>query len=943
MNHEILASLWAVADLLRGDFKQSEYGRIILPFTVLRRLDCLFDDGCPTLFSESATQNPRCRDTKHPCNASAGSDFYNSSAVGLKEFLEGGSNVQQALHLYIQQFSPSVIEIFERFDFGSQVERLEKVDLLHPVVSEFCRIDLHLAAVSHSTMASIFEQLIEKFAEISNEVAGEHFTPRDIVSLMVRIVFGGEIELAPQGSKKYSVYDPTAGTGGLLSMSDVYFEEQRPEAILDVFGQELNDEWAAVCKANMLFRRKDFRNVVIGNTLTEDRYAGRKFDYMLSNSPFGVEWRKAEKIIRQEHEKKGFDGRFGPGLPRLSDSGLLFVLNLIDKMKSPLDGGSRICTVVTGSTLRSGGVSSGESNIRKWIVEQDLLEAVIALPSNVFFNVGVSTYILVLSNKPRTAGIKLINASGLWESMRTQIGRKSRYISAEHIAKISSIYKDGGSELIKVVSKSDLLYRNFTIDVGGNLISRNVPLSKDHGDYLGLTESLGISVKAEKKPEIGCEIDFHSFFSNHEMNWASTLPLLALVEACNSDSGWDLGIKESGIIFRSSYEGSVDIKKFKLFKIKRELVLPRYLEIYISERSVKEDGASLKIPTVGGYLGIRIECPALKKQQAIVEFYGRKSEFLVRLARIEQEQWEDSANACIFNRRIGEYADGAEYLMKILPHPLASLLYKIQCENSKRDVLEAYRVFFECLGSVLSSIALGVIYESKGGKDCFDAIANRGRVTRPTMGSYQNILRRCREKSGAVPGFGNYVLSVVASHDVESALTSCTDIRNEISHRGLIKPGELGEYIDRFQRILNTLTDVLGDFFAENFIAKQLHQKWNGQVFGNEVLSLTGIASYPFERRIKDSVRPLISGELYLFQGIDEKNGAGNHIRLFHFVKCLEIVEGSDNEGFYFLNSISRSDSDLKNIFHFSSFQPLIESKKIMGSGMLDEILSHSK
>lgn len=945
MNHQALSSfIWSVADLLRGDYKQSDYGKVILPFTILRRLDCVLEATKPAVLAEFDAKTKAGLNPEPFLVRRAGQSFYNISSLDLTSLLGDQDHIRQNLYAYVQAFSSAARDIFERFDFYTQIERLAKAGLLYLVVEKFASIDLHPNVVDNGDMGLVFEELIRKFAEISNETAGEHFTPREVIRLMVNLLFiEGDDVLTPGNAVVRTIYDPTAGTGGMLSVASEYLSEHNPDARLTMFGQELNDESYAICKAAMLIKGQEVGNIVVGNTLSEDGHGGRKFDYMLSNPPFGVEWKKAEKIIRQEHEKKGFDGRFGPGLPRLTDSGLLFVLNLIDKMKSPSDGGSRICTVVTGSALRSGGVSSGESNIRKWIVERDLLEAVIALPSNVFFNVAIPTYILVLSNKPRTAGIKLINASGLWESMRTQIGRKSRYISPEYVSKISSIYKDGNSELLKVVSKSDLLYRNFTIDVGGNLVSRNVPLSKDHGHYLGLTESLGISVKTEKKPEIGCEIDFPSFFSNHEANWASTLPLLALVEPCNFDSGWDLGIKESGVIFRSSYEGSIDSKKYRFFKIKRELVLPRYLEIYISERSVKEVGASIKIPTVGGYLEIRIECPALKKQQAIVEFYGQKSEFLVRLARIEQEQWEDSVNSCIFSRRIGEYADGSEYLMRILPHPLASLLYKVQCENSKRDVLEAYRVFFECLGAVLSSIALGVIYESKGGKDCFEAIANRGRLTRPTMGSYQNILRRCREKSGGVSGFGNYVLSVVASHDVESALISCTDIRNEISHRGLIKPGELGEYVDRFQSILNRLTDALGDFFAENFIAKQLHQKWNGQTFGNEVLSLTGIASYPFERRVKDSLRPLISGELYLFQAIDEKNGSGNHIRLFHFVKCAEIVEGSDNEGFYFLNSISRSDSDLKNIFHFSAFQPLIESKKIMASGMLDEIFSLGK
>lgn len=900
---------------------------VILPFTILRRLDCTFNSAKP----HSASPLP------------AEQYSYNNSTLDLTKLLSDQENILQNLYLYIQGFPQAVRDIFERFDFYTKIEHLAKIKLLYLVLEKFVELDLHPDVVSNVQMSRTFEELINKFSEISGEAAGEHFTPRDIIKLMVNLLFINDSALAPGHAVTKTIYDPTAGTGGMLSLAAQYLSDHNPEACLSMFAQELNDESYAICKADMFIKGQNINNIVAGNTLSADGHSTKKFDYILSNAPFGVDWRKIEKVIRQEHEIKGFEGRFGPGLPRLSDSTLLFVLNLIDKMKAPSGGGSRICTIVTDSALRSGSASSGESNIRKWIVDNDFLDCIVALPTDIFFNTTIQTYILVLNNNKKRDGIKLVNASASWEPMRASIGCKSRYISDAYIDSVLKLFGEASGDFVKIISKRDLLYRNFRTEIGGNLISRNVSLNKNEADYLRLTENFGIDVKTEKNLEIGCEIDFFSFFSNHEAKWASTLPLVALVEACDSDASWDLAVKASGILFRPSWDGRSEISKARFFKVRRDVISPKYLEIYISERSIKEVGTSRKIPTIAAHLEMRIECPLLKKQQSIVEFYGQKNEFIVRLARIEQEQWSDSVDACIFKHRISEYADGAEYMAKILPHPLASLLYKVQCEKSKRELLDGYRVFFECLGAVLSSIALGVIYASKTDKDCYDILVSRGKLNRPTMGSYQNILRKTRERSSDIVGFGSYVLSVVASVEVEEILISCTNIRNEIAHRGLIKSSELGEYVDRFKRALNRVSDILSDFFSENFVAKQLHQKWNGVLFENEVLALSGIASYPFERKIKDSVSPLIAGELYLFQGVDERNGADNHVRLFHFMKCVEIIDGSDNEGFYFLNSFEAGGGGAKTICNFSSFQPLIESKKIIDSEMWERIHSLKK
>ncbi len=357
MNHQALSAfIWSVADLLRGDYKQSEYGRVILPFTVLRRLDCVLESTKAAVLAEfdaktKAGLNPE------PFLLRLVGDvkFYNTSPLDLVKLLGDQDHIRQNLYAYIQGFSPAARDIFERFDFHTQVERLSKANLLYLVTEKFANIDLHPATVDNAQMGLVFEELIRKFAEISNETAGEHFTPREVIRLMVNLIFIEDDDvLTPGNAVVRTIYDPTAGTGGMLSVAGEYLLEHNPAARLTMFGQELNDESYAICKADMLIKGQDVANIVAGNTLSEDGHGGRKFDYMLSNPPFGVEWKKVEKAVRQEHEQKGFDGRFGPGLPRVSDGSMLFLMHLLSKMRPAQEGGSRFGIVLNGSPLFTG-------------------------------------------------------------------------------------------------------------------------------------------------------------------------------------------------------------------------------------------------------------------------------------------------------------------------------------------------------------------------------------------------------------------------------------------------------------------------------------------------------------------------------------------------------------------------------------------------------------
>ena len=443
MNQQALSALiWSVADLLRGDFKQSEYGRVILPFTVLRRLDCVLAPTKAAVLAEYRDKEQVGLPFEPFVLRKSGVPFYNVSALDLPTLAGDQDHLRANLHAYIQGFAPDVRDIFEHFDFANTVERLHKAGLLYLVVEKFAHIELHPRRVDNVHMGLVFEELIRKFAEISNETAGEHFTPREVIRLMVSLLFIEDDDALGKPGIVRTIYDPTAGTGGMLSVAGEHLHDINPGARMSMYGQELNPESYAICKADMLIKGQDVRNILLGNTLSEDGLLGKLFDYMLSNPPFGVEWKKVEKEVRREAEDKGFAGRFGPGLPRVSDGSLLFLLHLISKMRPAEQGGSRIGIVLNGSPLFTGGAGSGESEIRRYLLENDLVEAIVGLPTDMFYNTGISTYVWILTNRKvedRKGWVQLIDASSFWHKMRKSLGSKRKELSDAHIAEITRL------------------------------------------------------------------------------------------------------------------------------------------------------------------------------------------------------------------------------------------------------------------------------------------------------------------------------------------------------------------------------------------------------------------------------------------------------------------------------------------------------------------------
>ena len=445
--NEIASFTWSVADLLRGDYKQSDYGKVILPFTLLRRLDCVLEATKPAVLAELEAKKNMGIDLTMFLTKKAEQSFYNTSPFDFGKLLGDPAQIKANLIAYVNAFSDNARDIFERYDFFKQIEKLDENNLLFLIVQKFAAIDLHPDQVSNADMGLVFEDLIRRFAELSNETAGEHYTPREVIRLMVDLLFTSDDEALTKPGIVRSVYDPTAGTGGMLSIAGEHLHGLNPKARMVMYGQELNGESYAICKADMLIKGQDVNNIIMGNTLSDDGHAGKEFDYMLSNPPFGVEWKKVEKDIRKEHEQKGHAGRFGAGLPRVSDGSLLFLMHLCSKMrpydKTKNEGGSRIGIVLNGSPLFTGGAGSGESEIRRWIIENDWLEAIVALPTDMFYNTGIATYVWLLTNKKdaaRKGKVQLINGTEYYRKMRKSLGSKRKELGDSDIAKLVEIH-----------------------------------------------------------------------------------------------------------------------------------------------------------------------------------------------------------------------------------------------------------------------------------------------------------------------------------------------------------------------------------------------------------------------------------------------------------------------------------------------------------------------
>lgn len=465
--------IWSVADLLRGPYKPNQYRDVMLPLTVLRRLDCVLESTKDKVLAKlNALKGGSVKNIEPILNRAAAQQFHNTSLLDFNKLKGDPNNIAANLVSYIKGFSSRAREVIEYFDFEPHIEKLDNANRLYLVVKKFAEIDLHPDVVSNTEMGYIFEELIRKFNEAANEEAGDHFTPREVIRLMVNLLFSQDNAILTTKGIVRTLYDPACGTGGMLSVSDEYLRELNPDARLEIYGQEYNRCAYATCGSDMMIKSQSLENIKFGDTFgdgkTSDGLPHHKFDYLLANPPFGVEWKPEADEIRKEYDEQGFTGRFGAGLPWIDDGSFLFLQHMISKMKPVKDGGSRIGIVFNGSPLFTGDAGSGPSNIRQWIIEHDWLEAIIAMPDQLFYNTGIFTYIWIVTNrkeKKRKGKIQLINAVEFYQKMRKSLGNKRNEISLEQIAEITRIYGEfKESKYSKVFDNDDFGFRKITVE-----------------------------------------------------------------------------------------------------------------------------------------------------------------------------------------------------------------------------------------------------------------------------------------------------------------------------------------------------------------------------------------------------------------------------------------------------------------------------------------------
>jgi type I restriction enzyme M protein len=466
-NHATL--IWSIADLLRGDYKQSEYGRVILPLVVLRRLDAVLEPTKEQVLKRLESLSGRIENVGPVLQSITGlPDVYNTSKLTMRLILGDPNQVAGNLRAWIAAFDPDTRDVIEKFDFNAQIGRLDRAKILYQVVAKVVEADLHPDRVSNVEMGYLYEELIRRFSELSNETAGEHFTPREVIRLMVDLLFIEDDEALRTPGIVRTMLDPACGTGGMLSVAQEYLRELNPGARLEAFGQELNAETYAICRSDMMLKGQKASNIRLGNSFSEDHFRGERFDYLLANPPFGVEWKKVQREVQDEHDKLGFEGRFGAGLPRINDGSFLFLQHMISKLKRPEEGGGRLAIVFNGSPLFAGGAGSGESEIRRWIIENDWLEAIVALPEQLFYNTGISTYFWIVTNRKRPerrGKLQLVDARQLFVKMRKSLGDKRNEISPTEITEIVQLYGlFKPTEKVKIVSNESLGFQRLTIE-----------------------------------------------------------------------------------------------------------------------------------------------------------------------------------------------------------------------------------------------------------------------------------------------------------------------------------------------------------------------------------------------------------------------------------------------------------------------------------------------
>ncbi|MBI3731362.1 MAG: N-6 DNA methylase [Burkholderiales bacterium] len=763
--NNLAADFWAIADLLRGDFKQSQYGRIVLPFCLLRRLECSLEASKEIVLAEwQKTESMNLHGEEQQkllLHASGGLNFFNTSKMDLSKLSE--FDIKTNLENYVRSFSTDVREIFEYYNFVESIGQLHD-NLLYKIVQKVRIIDLNPKAISNRDIGLVFEELIRRFAEGSNEIAGEHFSPSDIVNLITELTFIESHKIDAKDHPIGTIYDPAAGSGSFLFSSLNLLYKLNPHVIFKSFGQELNPESFANCKAWSLLVGQETSNVRLGNTLSNDSFFKCHFDYVLSNPPFGMDWKKIESEIINEHESLKFSGRFGPGLPRVSDSSLLFVLHALNKLKTKDEGGGKASIILNRSALTTGSSGSGESEIRRFIIDNDFLEAIIALPDGMLLNTSIQTYILVLNtkkNESRKEKVQLIDASNMGIRLQKVVGAKYNQLDAEAVKQITDLYANQFiCENSILIDRKLFGHREYKFNVSKrNSEFEKVPLNVNVDVYVrenleGIYREYSIDqdyldAKDKELGKVGYEFSFEKFFV-HQDN--SGRPFRAFFEEVDSD--WTFAISKtwSHIIFSSDNQ-NIEKSKYYFFKPKSDFD-EAYLKYFFAGEAWKQwikkyEKSSQPRPT-SKYDLIRkkISFPDFENQKKMSNFLDSLHSWKKRLDTMESDLWIDqNKNFQQEELRLPTEKDGVSRLLEFVPFPLSNILHHYRSieENRFKDRYELILKLVESLSILIVSALVECITP-----DIDEPTSNKmlsqqkSYLTNATFGTWVNMIEKIK-------------------------------------------------------------------------------------------------------------------------------------------------------------------------------------------------------
>ncbi len=973
--NNLAAFSWSIADLLRGDFKQSQYGRIILPFTLLRRLEGVLEETKDAVLAEyekvkkmnlaeEAQEKLLLRATKTSKNKD-GLSFFNTSKIDLSKLGEIG--IKANLESYIQGFSKDAREIFEYFNFAEFIGQLNDSDLLYKVVQKVRKTDLGPKAISNHDMGLTFEELIRRFAEGSNETAGEHFTPRDIARLTTALVFMEDDDALTKSGIIRTIYDPTAGTGGFLSSGMEYLHELNPQGIMKAFGQELNPESYAICKANMLIKGQDASAIHLGNSLSEDMLPNSKFDYMVSNPPWGLDWKKIQKEVTSEYKSLGLEGRFGPGLPRVSDGTLLFVMHLVSKLREKSEGGGKIGVIVNGSCLFAGDAGSGESEIRRFLIESDLLEAIIALPEGMYFNTGIKSYILIISNKKSAASknrVQVINATDLGLRMRKRIGSKKHYLDESAIKKVLEQYS--GKESVdwsKMINGSDFGYRKVQILVDGNKEFENVPLSTDVNAYLasqlnGVHEKYSIDRSyVDEKDNVVGRIGYEFNLDFIDENKSEGKQFRSYFEEVSLNEDWSFYLNRTcnKAVFKTKYHVNSKLPKAAIyFKVKSLGSFDfDYLKYFFESDSWEEwlvtykSNATANIQNKYELLRRKIIFPTIAEQRKVVEVLDGIEKWGVRLGELRKDVWKTTSGGYSEKKyRLPVSKDLQEQVVDIAPYPIANIIhhYKNLKDTDYKSKYELLLKLFECLAIFQVSIFVPFIDEiiepgsqylllnGKKGKS-----GSKNQLKNASFGKWVYLLG---DISNLLKQSTSVSKTICIEHGLDDSLLKCFQdavvIRNETSgHGSYPTKSSARETLLKVEKLYDRFMEAFYGLFENYTLIRPINGTWNGEYNKYQVEEFSGLGSYPFGLRDLETKSQLIDGELYLVL----KDGKEVY-KLFPFVRLIDLDSDSGLEAFYFYSKkVSNEDTgEDNNEFLYISHQQINKQSQLFADIRLTSI-----